>query len=95
MNGETARSSATTFLRISTVSLISFSVLKIPTVNLNEPVICSRENPIDSKTWEDFWVLTEHAEPVEAATPYSSSFIMRSSPLTPRKVKWALLDKRN
>ena len=40
-------------------------------------------------------MLTEHAEPVEAATPYSSSFIMRSSPLTPRKVKWALLDKRN
>ena len=76
-----------TFLRISTVSLISFSVLKIPTVNRKDPVICSKENPIDFKTCDAFWVFTEHAEPVDAAIPYSSSLIMRSSPLTPRKVK--------
>jgi len=85
----------TVFLRISTVSLISFSVLKIPTVKRKEPVICSRENPIDSKTWDAFCVLTEHADPVEAAIPYSSNLIMRSSPLTPRNVKCVLLDKRD
>ena len=87
MNGETARSSSMTFLRISTVSLISSSVLKIPTVNRKEPVICSKENHIDSKTCDAFWVLTEHAEPVDAAIPYSSNLIMRSSPLTPKNVK--------
>ena len=40
------------------------------------------------KEWkEGKTIIGEHAEPVDAATPYSSNFMIKSSPLTPRNVR--------
>ena len=59
-----------------------------------DPAICSWENPIALSTCDAFCVCTEHAEPVDAAILFSSSFMIRSSPLTPRNVKCILFGVR-
>ena len=77
-------------LKVDHALSTSSFVLCIPRLSRSEPVISSYENLIAFSTCDCFCFLTEHADPVEAATPFSSSLIIRIFSIHSKNVKCAL-----
>jgi len=59
---------------------MSSSVVSLPSESLKEPCAISCGRPIAMSTWDGSSVADEHAEPVDAQMPRSSSFNIRDSP---------------